>query len=344
MGENQEMVGSEMMRVYKVSIGVPVYNAAKYIERCARSIFEQSYEDLDIVFVDDCSPDNSADIIRKVLEEYPHRKEQTRIIFHEQNRGVAVARNTMLDTFQGEFFSFVDADDYLMADAIEKLVAKQEKEDSDIVTGKVRVQYADRIETMEEPHFQSSDEMLYHIVSQPANHYNWARIYRISVIRKNAIKYIEGMRMGEDWVFIANVALHVNIVSSIDDYIYTYVCTNEESAMHRLASSSVYAKYTLADTIVCHEIRKLILHKGQKYIDAVERMMAKRIESGLAVAYNTNDRETFFALKKFVGELSIRNVSNDYFLRKMMLCHCVYPEIYTIHRWIVNNILSYIRK
>lgn len=74
---------------YTVSILVPVYGVEKYIERCARSIFEQKYRNPDIVFVDDCTPDKSIDILKRVLEDYPKRKAQTRIIRHEQNRGFA---------------------------------------------------------------------------------------------------------------------------------------------------------------------------------------------------------------------------------------------------------------
>lgn len=86
---------------YTVSILVPVYGVEKYIERCARSIFEQTYRNLDIVFVDDCSPDKSIEILKRVLEDCPKRKAQTRIIRHEQNRGLAAARNTVVAAATG---------------------------------------------------------------------------------------------------------------------------------------------------------------------------------------------------------------------------------------------------
>ena len=76
-----------MTEPYKVSILVPVYGVEKYIDRCARSIFEQTHHDLDIVFVEDCTPDKSIDILKRVIEEYPDRKAQTRIIRHAHNRG-----------------------------------------------------------------------------------------------------------------------------------------------------------------------------------------------------------------------------------------------------------------
>ena len=76
-----------------ISILIPVYNVEKFIERCARSVFEQTYENLEYVFVDDCSPDKSIQILERVLAEYPKREKQTKIIHHDKNRGVAAARN-----------------------------------------------------------------------------------------------------------------------------------------------------------------------------------------------------------------------------------------------------------
>ena len=76
----------------KVSYIVAVYNVGEYIERCARSLFEQSLEDLEIVFVNDASTDNSEAIIRKTLEDYPHRKGQVKILTHKTNKGIRDTR------------------------------------------------------------------------------------------------------------------------------------------------------------------------------------------------------------------------------------------------------------
>ena len=90
--------------MYLVSILVPVYGVEKYIERCARSLFEQTYENLEYIFVDDCTPDKSIEILKRVIEDYPNRKNQVRIIHHEHNRGLAAARNTALDAATSEFY------------------------------------------------------------------------------------------------------------------------------------------------------------------------------------------------------------------------------------------------
>ena len=115
-----------------VSVLVPIYNVEKYIERCARSIFEQAYENLEIIFVNDCTPDNSADVLRKVLAEYPKRIAQTQIINHEKNLGLAGARLTGLKTSTGKYIQNIDSDDYIDKNMISEMVALAEQEKADI--------------------------------------------------------------------------------------------------------------------------------------------------------------------------------------------------------------------
>ena len=80
----------------KISVLVPIYGVVQYIETCAVSLFEQSFDELEYIFVDDCSPDNSIDILQAVASRYPHRQQQMRIIRHEKNRGLGAARATAL--------------------------------------------------------------------------------------------------------------------------------------------------------------------------------------------------------------------------------------------------------
>ena len=76
----------------KVSVIIPVYGVEKYIERCARSLFEQTLDDIEYLFIDDCTPDKSVDILKHVLEEYPQRKSQVVIHRMEKNSGQAAVR------------------------------------------------------------------------------------------------------------------------------------------------------------------------------------------------------------------------------------------------------------
>jgi glycosyltransferase involved in cell wall biosynthesis len=105
-----------------VSVIVPVYQVSDYVERCIRSVMAQTYTDIECIIVDDATRDDSIDKCEALIKEYDGPI-QFRIIHHEQNRGLSVARNTGFDAANGEYVYFLDSDDYITPDCIEKLVS-----------------------------------------------------------------------------------------------------------------------------------------------------------------------------------------------------------------------------
>lgn len=105
----------------KVSVIVPIYGVEKYIERCARSLFEQTLDDMEFVFVDDCTKDNSIAVLEKVIEDYPKRKNQIQIIHHEQNKGLSHARETGVKNATGEYIGHCDSDDWVEGNMYEEM-------------------------------------------------------------------------------------------------------------------------------------------------------------------------------------------------------------------------------
>ncbi len=117
----------------KVSVVIPVYCVEKYIERCARSLFEQSLEDIEFIFIDDCSPDDSIRILKDVIASYPERIKQTQILYHNQNKGLPVARRTGVDASLGEFVIHCDSDDWVEPDMYKIMYEKAINNHADIV-------------------------------------------------------------------------------------------------------------------------------------------------------------------------------------------------------------------
>ena len=99
-----------------ISVIIPLYNVEAYIERCARSLMEQTLESIEYIFVDDCSTDDSVKVLRKVLEEYPSRKACVKLIEKKKNEGVALARKSGLDLASGEYVIHCDSDDWVDKD------------------------------------------------------------------------------------------------------------------------------------------------------------------------------------------------------------------------------------
>lgn len=117
----------------KVSVIIPIYNVEKYIERCAKSLFEQSIDSIEYIFVDDCSPDDSVGILLKTLDNYSRKKQQVKLLKHKYNKGVAAARNTGIKAANGDFIIFCDSDDWIESDMYDIMYNTAINNKSDIV-------------------------------------------------------------------------------------------------------------------------------------------------------------------------------------------------------------------
>ena len=118
------------MEKEKISVIVPIYNVEKYLNQCIDSIINQTYKNIEIILVDDCSKDNSG----KIADEYA--KKDTRIkVLHKENGGLSSARNAGMNIATGEYLMFVDSDDYLFENSCQVLFEKIEKETADYVIG-----------------------------------------------------------------------------------------------------------------------------------------------------------------------------------------------------------------
>ena len=116
----------------KVSVIIPVYGVEKFIERCARSLFSQTLDSLEYIFVNDCTKDRSIDILKEVLEEYPERKPQVRIIDMPVNSGQAKVREVGIKAATGEYLIHCDSDDWVETDMYETMYLKAKSQDADI--------------------------------------------------------------------------------------------------------------------------------------------------------------------------------------------------------------------
>ena len=105
----------------RVSIITPIFKVRNFIERCVCSLFEQTLQDVEYIFVDDASPDDSIEILKSCIERYPERKAQVTILTHEQNKGLPAARNTGLAVATGEYVFHCDSDDFVETDMLEEM-------------------------------------------------------------------------------------------------------------------------------------------------------------------------------------------------------------------------------
>ncbi|WP_149703822.1 glycosyltransferase family 2 protein, partial [Campylobacter concisus] len=121
------------MKDYDISIIVPIYNVEKYIKKCVTTLLEQDYNNIEYIFVNDCTPDSSIKILKDIIERYPNRGDDIKIINNIKNSGSSLTRKYGLDASNGKYILFVDSDDWVDKDMVSSLISEARKSYADIV-------------------------------------------------------------------------------------------------------------------------------------------------------------------------------------------------------------------
>jgi len=215
---------------HKISILVPVYGVEQYIEKCARSLFEQDYENIEFVFVNDCTIDRSEEVLLALIEHYPNRKGQIKIVRHEKNRGLVATRKTALANATGKFVMWVDSDDWIEPGSVKALIEKQEETNADIVSGSVwQITHTGK-NVLITPEYQTREGMLEEILKYNSYHICvWGKIIRLSLYEQFDIVTKDDCVYCEDWWVTSQIAYYASSAASIPGFVYNYNCTNESS-------------------------------------------------------------------------------------------------------------------
>ena len=239
----------------KVSILIPVYGVEQYIAECARSLFSQTYRDLEFIFVDDCSPDNSISVLKKVLEDYPDRANQVHIIRHETNKGVGTARQTAFTHATGECIMHADSDDLLPADAVELLVGGMQKGAYDIVSGAYAEYRNQTIGAIKLPPTLPNQYYVRQLLCQNLVKHNlWGRLYRRAFLQENNISFVPGIDYCEDYTVITRAFFSARY-TTIDDLVYYYRTDNSTSYTHQISHKNLVSMLK-ANAVVIDFFRK----------------------------------------------------------------------------------------
>ena len=208
----------------KLSVCIPVYNVAPYVEKCARSLFGQTYADLELIFVDDATPDDSLSVVERVLAEFPARRAQTKILRHERNRGLVAARKTAMNAATGELLAHCDSDDWLDLDFYEKLVSRLVETGADVVLSSTRRYLAERTLVSECPDRidLSGVEAMRRMDELPGLNAMMPKVMRRACVDLGAIEYPDSLAIAEDYCFMMQVLPRCRRVTSVRDAFYHY--------------------------------------------------------------------------------------------------------------------------
>ena len=206
----------------RITIIIPVYKVEKYIEQCIRSVLNQTYRELEIIIVDDCSPDRSIEIAKECINDTV-LNEKFHIIFlkHTDNRGLSAARNTGLDAATGDYVYFLDSDDEITEDCIASLVKPLQDYLYDFVVGGYTTTNKYKFVAKKDYMLQNNNAILNSFANGEWYVYAWNKLYNLNFLRKNRLRFREGV-YHEDipWSFhIAFIASSMLIIRQ-STYLY----------------------------------------------------------------------------------------------------------------------------
>lgn len=210
----------------KVSVIVPMYNVASLIQRCIHSLCSQTYRHLELIFVNDCSKDDTVAVVEALLASENLDGIEYKLITHEQNMGVAAARNTGLDAASGKYIYYVDSDDYVEADTIESLVTEAEENDNDIVSCEWLLEFGKNARHMVQPEFTTGEELFRQMCYGRARWNLWLFLVKRSLYEDNHLRFVPGVNMGEDMMIMLKMSLLAGKASVIHRPLYHYIQTN----------------------------------------------------------------------------------------------------------------------
>lgn len=285
----------------KVSVIIPVYNVEKYLRECLGSVVSQTLPDIEIICVNDCSPDNS----QEILDEYGAQYNNFVLLKHEKNKGLAGARNTGLAKARGDYIYFLDSDDFLAGnDALQSLYDAAIADDSDETIGGVLKWDESTGEKYLDWHANYLKEEVHgeYLVNLPqlwANVVACNKLLLHSFLKKHAIRFNENIRKHEDNPFSVKVHLLANKISILTKTIYIYRQVPAGSIMSTVKKTDAFQR-----CLYCQEIFSFIevdstRHKFREmYYPMYSRQLIGSAE--ILSHFSPSDEEKMELLKRWV--------------------------------------------
>lgn len=239
----------ENNKEYLVSIIIPVYGVEKYIERCANSLFAQTYSNIEYVFVNDCTPDRSIERLNEVLKKNPARKASVNVVENITNCGQAAVRNIGVKHCHGQFLMHVDSDDWLDVDVVEKCVKKQIETDADIIAFDRNIYLRDGIRNVSAREANTKEEFLVQMLRREREISIWGMLIRTSLYKEHKIACVEGINMSEDFQTSPRLVYYANRISILHGVAYNYECRNSKSISATFNEKNVNQELVTLDVL-----------------------------------------------------------------------------------------------
>lgn len=231
------------MTRYKLSVVACIYRVEPYIEQACRSLFSQTLDGIEFIFIDDASPDRSVEKLWNIIHnEYPQLANDIKLVRNETNQGVSVCRQIATDMASGDYIIHFDTDDWIEPETYCEMYMKAVATDADVVICDVIEEWGNG-STKETEHVADIEKGIfkYDIISEKIHSYLWNKLVKRSLITDNGIRFMNNIGFMEDYVFMSEISLEVNKVEFVPKLFYHYRKTNDNSLTKGFSSKQLTA-------------------------------------------------------------------------------------------------------
>lgn len=202
----------------KISFIVPIYNVEPYLARCVDSLLNQTYENVEIILVDDCSPDNS----RSIMEAYSEKDSRVKCIFQPENMGVSAARNKGLEAATGDWIAFCDGDDWYLPEFCEEMLKSAEENNSDFIICNYQLVSDNGPSVTVDSVSAIKDDLSVKNVIACGSVSSCCHLFKKELFRLSNAVYPEGIGHSEELPVIPVLAKYSQKISIVDKALYCY--------------------------------------------------------------------------------------------------------------------------
>lgn len=310
--EGQRYSGGKEMTNPLITVIIPVYNVEKYLDYCMQSIFSQTYKNLEIILVDDGATDSSG----KMCDDY--RKADSRVkVIHKENGGLSSARNAGIKVMTGKYLAFVDSDDYVRCDYIERMYSCLLNNKSDMVICSYKKVLGEKKcdEIPENVYKQfnfNTEEIKLKILSRRIPMYAHGKLYSVKLVEK--INFPEG-KLYEDIPTTWKVIKHVNRVTYITDELYFYRQRENSIVNDKYKSGRMDQLYH------SEQILGEIENKTELYYAAISRCFFAAMDNYAIITKEfSNDKQYLEDAIKRYRKGVLKDVNAEKGLKLMAMC------------------------
>lgn len=269
---------------YKISVIIPIYNSALYLKQCVDSLMKQDIDEIEYIFINDASTDDSSSVLINILKNYPNK--HSRIIDLEKNGGISNARNIGLKYAKGEYITHCDSDDWIDGNMYSTLYQLATSNNADIVACNFVDEYENYYKIHFQPYSTNMEENIRRLLNGDIFPSLWASIIKRELISTHNLSFPKDLNMGEDLLFNVQAFFYANKIIHDDSQFYHY----------RHGESSVCVRKTRksidSDIAIAGHIETFLDTRGLSQVFRKE-ISYRKFFSKLALITNFNNKRAY---------------------------------------------------